>query len=175
MLEAYYLNLMSLIRAASLVHNPDIICIVETWLDETVSNSELCLQNFDIIRRDRNRQGGGILIYLYSHSLVFTGSDDLELIVLAVNNSNFKAALGLFYRPPSSSSSIFDIYTLLTVLCLHVNVALLSNFMLIGDFNVNLLNISHPLLPKLQALASSLCLSQVVSEPTHVVSDHLLI
>ena len=64
-------------------HNPDIICITETWFDETVTN-ELCLQNLDIVRRDHNRQGGGILIYInkcYSHSLVFSGSDDLELIV----------------------------------------------------------------------------------------------
>ena len=33
-------------------------------------------------------------------------------------------------------------------------------------------NITHPLLPKLHALSSSLCLSQVVSEPTHIVSGN---
>ena len=161
------------LRAACLVHNPDIICITETWLDESVTNNELCIQNFDVIRLDRNRHGGGILIYLnncYSHSIVFSGSDDLELIVLAVNNCTFKITLGLFYRPPSSSSSIFDM--LLTVLCAHINVSLLSNFILVGDFNVNVLNRSHPLLSKLQALSSSLCLSQVVSEPTHLISDN---
>ena len=108
------------LRAACLVHSPDIICITETWLDETISNHELCLQNFDIVRRDRNRQGGGTLIYInnsYSHSHVFSGPDDLELIVLTINNSVFNTALGLFYRPPNSSSSIFD--TLLTVLLMY--------------------------------------------------------
>ena len=56
------------------------------------------------------------------------------------------------------TSSILD--TLITVLCSHINVTLilLSNFILIGDFNVNLLNAHHPLLPKLQALSSSLCI-----------------
>ena len=115
------------------------------------------MHNFDIVRRDRNRQGGGTLIYInnsYSHSHVISGPDDLELIVLAVNNSVFNIVLGLFYCPPNSSSSIFD--TLLTVLCSHIDVTLISNFILIGDFNVNIFNFSHPLLPKLQALSSSL-------------------
>ena len=177
-LYVLYYNARSLLpkfdelRAACLVYNPDIICITETWLDESISNNELSLQNFDIVRRDRNRQGGGILIYVnnrYSHSLVFSGSDDLELIVLNVKCLFFKVALGLFYRPPSSSNSIFD--TLRTVLCSHINMALLSNFILLGDFNVDVLNASHPLLPKLRALSSSLCLKQVVSEPTHIVSE----
>ena len=161
------------LRAACLVYSPDIICISETWLDESISNNELSLQNFNIVRRDRNRQGGGILIYVnnfYSHSLVFSGSDDLELIVLSVTSSFLKVAVGLFYRPPSSSHFIFD--TLLTALCSHINASLLSNFILLGDFNVDFLNITHPLLPKLHALSSSLCLSQVEFEPTHIVSGN---
>ena len=127
------------LRAVCLVHHPDLICITETWLDEAILNSELNLQNFNIVRRDRNRQGGGVLIYVhnkYSHSLVFSGSDDLELIVLTVNIASVKVTLGLFYRPPSSSHFIFD--TLLTVLCSYINVSLLANFILIGDFNVDI-------------------------------------
>ena len=61
--------------------------------------------------------------------------------------------------------SIFD--TLLNSLCLHVDVSLLSNFMFLGDFNVNFLNPQHPSYHKLQFFASSLCLAQIVTEPTH--------
>ena len=50
----------------------------------------------------------------------------------------------------------------------YINVSLLANFILIGDFNIDT---SHPLLPKLQGLSSSLCLCQVVSEPTHITSE----
>jgi hypothetical protein len=99
MQEAYYPNLMILELPVLCITLIAIVCISETWLDETISNHELCLENFDIVQRDRNRQGGGTLIYInncYSHSLVFSGSDDLELIVLAVNNSVFRAFL-----PPS--------------------------------------------------------------------------
>ena len=77
--------------------------------------------------------------------------------------------LALFYHPPNSSVSIFD--TLLSTLCSHINLSLFSNFVLLGYFNVNVLNPQHPLFCKVQTLASSLCLSQVVSEPTRVTHD----
>ena len=38
---------------------PDVICIVETWLDESVSDNELSLHNHQCFRLDRNRHGGG--------------------------------------------------------------------------------------------------------------------
>ena len=173
-----YFNARSLLpkldelRAAILIHKPDIICIVETWLDESISDNEVGIQNYDIVRLDRNRHGGGILIYVnssFSHSLVFSGPNDLELIVLSVNNSQCKVAISLFYRPPSSPYSVLD--KLLISLCSHVAVTLFSNFILLGDFNVNVLNSLHPLFSKLQSVASSLCLTQVVTEPTHVVSN----
>ena len=49
--------------------------------------------------------------------------------------------------------------------------SLLSNFILVGDFNVNLCNPHCPLLLKLQSFASSLYLTQVVSEPTRCSSS----
>ena len=44
---------------------------------------------------------------------------------------------------------------------------LIPNLVLLGDFNVNYLNSVHPLRSNLLSLSSSLCLTQVVSEPTH--------
>jgi hypothetical protein len=64
---------------------------------------------------------------------------------------------------------------------MHVNVSLLSNLVLLGDFNVNIVNIldpDHPLLSCLLSMhmSSSLCLTQVVSELTHVLpNSHSLI
>ena len=71
------------LRAAILIHKPDIICIVETWLDESISDNEVGIQNYDIVRLDRNRHGGGILIYVnssFSHSLVSQGQMTLSLL-----------------------------------------------------------------------------------------------
>ena len=38
---------------------PDIVRIVETWLDDRVSDSELSLDNYQLFRFDCNRHGGG--------------------------------------------------------------------------------------------------------------------
>ena len=43
----------------------------------------------------------------------------------------------------------------------------LCSLTLFGDFNVNYFNTLHPMFCKLQCLVSSLCLTQVVTEPTH--------
>ncbi len=45
--------------------NPiDILTLSETWLDDTISNSEISLPGYSFIRRDQNRNGGGITIYV---------------------------------------------------------------------------------------------------------------
>ena len=44
-----------------------ILCINETKLDQTISDHEVCLPGFDIIRKDRRvngRHGGGVCIYV---------------------------------------------------------------------------------------------------------------
>ena len=74
----------------------------------------------------------------------------LELITLSARLNNFKLNLCLFYRPPSSGSSIFD------TLASHfesICIGFLSNF-IFGDFNVNYSNMSHPLYSTLQSIVS---------------------
>ena len=44
--------------------NPDIVCIVESWLCSDISVSEISVPGYQIIRLDRNRHGGGVLFYL---------------------------------------------------------------------------------------------------------------
>ena len=58
------------LRAACLVHSPDIICVTETWFGQTIVNDELYLQNCEIVRRNHSRQGGGINCYSHSMGLM---------------------------------------------------------------------------------------------------------
>ena len=67
------------------------------------------------------------------------GSADLELLVVSLSRNNFHLCLCVFYRPPSSPSSIFD--TLCETL-LSVPHSYFSNFVILGDFNVNF-DVSH--------------------------------
>ena len=49
-----------------------------------------------------------------------------------------------------------------------------SSFMLLGDFNVDYSNPSHPLFDKLDHIACIFDLEQIVKEPTHVHHNHSL-
>ena len=41
-------------------------CIVESWLSDEVANTELCIPGFTVFRKDRNRHGGGIIVFVKS-------------------------------------------------------------------------------------------------------------
>ena len=62
------------------MHTPDCICIVESWLSDGIQNSELCVSGYDV-RLDRNRHGGGVLLYInsvFTHCILFPGSSELD-------------------------------------------------------------------------------------------------
>ena len=156
------------LRIVSEAAKPEIICVVETWLDNDVSNHELSLCNYELFRRDRDRHGGGVAIYVHSalSCSVFLegGPNGLEFLSVSVESRLCVNPLCVcvFYRPPSSPLSVFDeLCTTLQV----VNPARFSNFLLIGDFNVNFCNQDHPLFSD---ILYSFSLSQVVTSHTHV-------
>ena len=59
----------------------DILSINESKIDWSISDSESCVQNYTVLRHDRNRQGGGIP-YLVRQDLV---SANLEMICGEIN------------------------------------------------------------------------------------------
>ena len=162
------------LRVLCSMHKPDCVCIVESWLSNDIIDSEFCIDGYDIIRLDRNRHGGGVLWFInsvFTHHLVFTGSPEFELVIVTVRLLCVSLTIALFYRPPGSQSVVLD--NLLIALCTHINPSLLSNFVLLGDFNVNYFDTSHPLFSKLLSVSNSLTIIQVVSVPTH--TPHILI
>ena len=44
--------------------NPDIVCLVETWLDGDIDDSELGIPSYSVIRLDHNRHCGGVALFL---------------------------------------------------------------------------------------------------------------
>ena len=152
------------------------MCIVESWLSQDIADSELFIPNYSIIRLDRNRHGGGVLIYFLTTltaNTLYKGSADLELLIVSLKLSTFVIVIALMYRPPGVTDIIFD--ELFSVLCSHVNVSLFNNFVLIGDFNVNLLSPCNALCHKLLSVTNSFSLSQVVTEPTRISNSSTLI
>jgi hypothetical protein len=91
-------------------NNPDVICITESWLSQETCNAEISIPGFLLYRHDRDRHGGGILMYVKECIQVKTlpHCPDLELLALSLYNGNSRVCLLLFYRPPSSSVEIFS-------------------------------------------------------------------
>ena len=69
-LKAILINARSLINkiqeleSVQFQENPDIIFITESWAEEKHSLAELRLNGYDCIRKDRNRRGGGCILYV---------------------------------------------------------------------------------------------------------------
>ena len=68
----------------------------------------------------------------------------------------------MFYRPPGSDINVLD--NLYSALC-NIDVSLFSHFILIGDFNVDVMSPNRPLFSKLMNITSSFLWSQIVTEP----------
>ena len=65
---------------------------------------EIALINYQLFRKDRNRHGGGVLLYIHSNifAVPLKLYCDLELLLVSVKVFNQTFTLGSYYRPPSS-------------------------------------------------------------------------
>ena len=158
------------------LYSPHVICIVESWLDIDILDSEICIQGYYLCRLDRTRHGGGVLIYvnnMFTHTVLFKGTPDCELLIVSIHKySNINCSstspdftIALFYRPPNSGFDPLDM--LFSALC-NIFVSSSPVFYLVGDFNINFLDVPTPLYHELISVVSSFNLTQIVSEPTRV-------
>ena len=160
------------LAAVCLTSNPDVICIVESWLCADISDNEIFLPSYYTVRLDRNRHGGGIIMYIKDHinyNILHKGPSDLEFIFVSLYLCNNRSLyLGAFYRPPSSPISILN--TFFDVLC-SFDYTYFSNLIIVGDFNVDLSS-NTSTCKHLNNVMHSFSLSQVVTEPTHFISEN---
>ena len=118
--------------------NIDILVVVETKLDDTFPDSQFFIEGYSTpFRLDRNRNGGGVLIYVREDIpckklLKHNFPDDIEGLFIEINLRKTKWLLFGSYHPPSQSDQYYfdcvgralDIYN-----------TTYENVLLIGDFN----------------------------------------
>ena len=86
-------------------NNIDIFCLGETFLNDQFTDSELNIPNYNFVRRDRQSNGGGLIIYYRNNLRVDLESSSVEMIWLEVRNNRQKPFLICYvYRPPTASS-----------------------------------------------------------------------
>ena len=111
--------------------------------------------------------GGGVLMYVHnclSYKVIVKGPATLEFLVLSVCKYFCKLCVRLFYRPPSSPVSVLDnFYTVLEGL----DPSYFSNFVLLGDFNIDFYNPHSHQHCKLTDVMHAFSLTQAVGEALH--------
>ena len=84
-------------------------------LDSTISNYEINISGYDIVRKDRNRNGGGVALYIRNvidykirNDLM---NENLETITIEVCPPKAKSFfVNTWYRPPDASIECFEWY-----------------------------------------------------------------
>ena len=87
--------------------NFDIMGICETFLDNNVADNEICIEGYTTVKKNRNRHGGGVMLYIkegiqYNEITNLAGSE-VESVWANIQCDKQQLALGIMYRPPSSN------------------------------------------------------------------------
>ena len=114
----------------------DILAKNESKIDDSVFDNEINIIGYNMIRNDRNRFGGGVVLYIRD-TISFSERKDLvpeplEMICIEVRRPHKTAFLvSAWYRPPNSSNDVFNEFDLFLCKCDLEN----KELMVVGDIN----------------------------------------
>ena len=184
--KIFYANVRSLSKnfanlLAQLQNVPyhyDIIVLTETWLNEHAKKL-FQIPGYESISLNRTGRGGGIRVYALEGLVTnccteFTAIFDThESLFLRVSLKNtFSFMLGCIYRPPSYPIPQFCEFLYNNILANRM--ILNSNSILIGDFNIDLLNVENYFcIQTFSDYMSEGGFRQLITEPTRVNNEGL--
>ena len=145
--------------------NFDIMGVCETFIDSNVSNNEISIYGYSIVKKNINRHGGGVSLYVkdcidYSEITELV-SEQVESVWIKLM---YKKMLGVVYRPPSSNNDYFNC-VLNQIYHAH---SLNENIILMGDLNYNYKfdeSLSCNTLHQIEVLYN---MRQLITSPTRV-------
>lgn len=150
-------------------NNIHILALTETHLDSSFSDEFVSIQGYNILRKDRNRHGGGVAIYIQNHIPVKIRNDlmpnSVEALWLQVHLPFVKPVLiGCCYRPPSANSAYLnELCEMIDNVCDSQN-----EIYLLGDFNISWMSKDCHLKRQLVNTTNACNLEQVVNVPTRI-------
>ena len=157
-------------------HEFSIIGLSETWLNESNFSLYNIVGYNHVYKYREKKSGGGVSMYI-KESLHNTSREDLSIfndiiksVFIEIQKDNFNTPhnilIGTIYRPPNKDIKLFIDY--LTQILLSVKKENQSVY-LMGDFNLNLLNIdSHNLTSEFLETMYSFSYIPVINKPTRV-------
>ena len=139
----------SLIKPLIIENKFDICTISESWLHDLIPNSFVSIPGYTLIRQDRmladrNKRGGGLVIYLstkiehYINRLDLNYCDEnIEMQWIEIHLPNQKKYfIGNIYRPPNTDTS--EALKKIKNIFGKLNQIVRSEIFCLGDFNIDL-------------------------------------
>ena len=148
----------------------DILALNETRLDHSISDHLMSINNYILVRKDRNRSGGGVCLYIHSRNnfrirLDINCDNQHEIINIEILKPNSKPfGICAFYRPPNCNRNFFESFECIIQTYDQES----KELMLIGDLNCNYLCKSDPNLSLVKSISDTYHLFQIINEPTRV-------
>ena len=160
------------IRHSMCGKNIDLIALNETRLDQSIPDGLIHLDGYEVVRKDRSRNGGGVCIYLRSSINYKIRSDlippELEGICLEITKPQSKPFfVSTIYRPPNAPGEVFDYFETFIKRIDDEN----KEMYILGDLNCNLLQertLFNVPTSKFNSIYELYQLSQLINEPTRV-------
>ena len=182
-ISAHNFTKLSLLQAYNSVHNYDIICLSETYLNSSVScdDDNLEIPGYNLIGADHpsdNRRGGVCVYYKNTLPLKLVNINYLqECLNFEVKIVNKLCNFISLYRSPSQSQDNFE--TFIDNLELNIDeIAARNPFLIVilGDFNAKLNTWCKSDKTtyegsKIDGLTSNFGLQQLIKEPTHIIGN----
>ena len=166
------------------IHNFDIVCLGETFLNSETSDDDpgLAIENYEIKRCDHptDSKRGGVCIYYRDH-LGLESRPELttldECLVFETKTGANRIFLCICYRSPSQTSDEFELFsrkweeTIINIYNCSPSAAVF-----LGDFNVKNSDWwngdnTDPEGMKIQNIAIQHGLQQLIDGPTHILPD----
>ena len=165
---------------------PDIVNINETWLNDTISDNEINITGYNLMRLDRGRdefgtikRGGGICTYI-KNGLICNNLPDFDIIDKNIELSTIKYHLPHtrdiyvlnVYRPPNGDIDVF-------IECLQNCVSELRDIrscdiFIGGDMNVDILKSNSPYSKKIAKFVKLNQFKQIINTTTRPDSNTCL-
>ena len=167
----------------------DILCLQETFLDESTSDSRLSIDSHTLFRQDRNhnickKTGGGLVTFIGTQYLVCelptysVSLPDLEVQWLKLSLKDTRPTyISNIYRPPSGS-----LETAIEILDRQINDLnsdRVADIVFLGDLNVDLSS-NNSNAKKYKRFFETNLLTQLIKTPTRVTNtsrtiiDHIV-
>ena len=151
-LKIAHLNIRSLRNTSHLIetkelvksHKIDVLTMSETWLNSTVTNGEIAIDDYKIFRHDRlHKKGGGVCAFVKQvlkvtiiNELTNTSESNFQQLWIKLQNKKMKTIIiCVIYRPPNCPlNCIQDDFRQNYVRALSMNKPIFT----LGDMNCNL-------------------------------------